>query len=116
MSLEKKHILEKYDNFFSSETKRMFDEFTKSVRYKTNLFFIEGLKRKGFEFEKETDLVEFIKKNCRCEDRHDLKQKTYFVNDVPFLLHKYEMNTNLELSGYDRTVKTHADCGTFTYL
>ena len=31
-------------------------------------YIIEGLKRKGFEFENRLELQTFIKNNCRCED------------------------------------------------
>ncbi len=58
---------------------------------------IEGLKRKGFEFKSIPELVEFISNNCKCADDLQLKQKTYYVKDIPFLLHFYgtkpEFNT-----------------------
>ena len=61
-------------------------------------YMIEGLKRKGFEFENRIELENFIKSNCRCEDRTDIKQRTYFVNDIPFFLHCYEIEIqNLKL-------------------
>ena len=41
-------------------------------------YMIEGLKRKGFEFQNRIELENFIKSNCRCEDRTDIKQRTYF--------------------------------------
>jgi len=60
---------------------------------------IEALKRKGFEFENRADLAEFIKSNCRCEDRCDIKQRTYFVNDAPFFLHDYNMSIKIKDDG-----------------
>ena len=52
-------------------------------------YFIEGLKRKGFYFENTYDLLPFAIKNCTCFDDMDLKERTYFVNNIPFLLHRY---------------------------
>lgn len=40
-------------------------------------YMIEVLKRKGFEFDNRIELENFIKSNCRCEDRTDIKQRTY---------------------------------------
>jgi len=57
---------------------------------------IEGLKIKGFEFEKRSELEEFIKSNCRCKDRPELKERVYFVQDVPFLLYLYHVDTDLD--------------------
>lgn len=49
----------------------------------------EGLKLKGFDFSDPSDLKEFIKINCRCEDNVFDEEKIYFVNDIPFLLYSY---------------------------
>lgn len=35
-------------------------------------YMIEVLKRKGFEFDNRIELENFIKSNCRCEDRTDI--------------------------------------------
>jgi hypothetical protein len=77
---------------------------------------IEGLKRKGFEFENRLELEKFIKSNCRCEDRADIKQRTYFVNDIPFFLHCYEIETELTPITTDREVKMSANYGSYAYL
>lgn len=78
--------------------------------------FIEGLKRKGFEFKKRMELEAFIKSNCRCEDRTDLKQRTYFANDIPFFLHYYEIEMDLNPITTDREVKMSANYGRYAYL
>ena len=77
---------------------------------------IEGLKRKGFEFENRMELETFIKSSCRCEDRTDLKQRTYFVNDIPFFLHCYEIEMDLSAITTDREVKMSANYGRYAYL
>lgn len=80
-------------------------------------YIIEGLKRKGFEFKNKSELENFIKSNCKCEDRTDLKQRTYFVNDIPFFLHCYEVKMNLNLITNDKgEVKTSVNYGSFAYL
>ena len=79
-------------------------------------YMIEGLKRKGFEFENRIELENFIKSNCRCEDRTDIKQRTYFVNDIPFFLHCYEIEMDLTPITTDREVKMSANYGHYAYL
>ena len=80
-------------------------------------YMIEGLKRKGFDFENRIELENFIKSNCRCEDRTDLKQRTYFVNEIPFFLHCYEIKMDLNPITNDKgEVKMSANYGSFAYL
>ena len=80
-------------------------------------YMIEGLKRKGFEFEDRFELENFIKSNCRCEDRTDLKQRIYFVNEIPFFLHCYEIKTDLsQFTNEKGEVKISANYGSFAYL
>ena len=78
--------------------------------------WIEGLKRKGFEFENRMELENFIKSNCRCEDRTDIKQRTYFANDIPFFLHCYEIEMDLNPIQIDREFKMSANYGHYAYL
>lgn len=79
-------------------------------------YIIEGLKRKGFEFENRIELENFIKSNCRCEDRTDIKQRTYFANDIPFFLHCYEIEMDLNPIQADREFKMSANYGRYAYL
>ena len=79
-------------------------------------YMIEGLKRKGFEFENRMELENFIKSHCRCEDRTDIKQRTYFANDIPFFLHCYEIETDLTPIQTDREIKLSANYGRYAYI
>lgn len=79
-------------------------------------YIIEGLKRKGFEFENRMELENFIKSDCRCEDRTDIKQRMYFVNDIPFFLHCYEIDMDLNPVQADREFKMSANYGYYAYL
>jgi len=76
---------------------------------------IEGLKRKGFEPENRSDLESFLKHNCRCEERSDLKQKTYFVNDIPFFLHCYEIEKPT-ITRTDREFKISINQGYYSFI
>jgi hypothetical protein len=79
-------------------------------------YMIEGLKRKGFEFKTKRYLVNFLKSNCKTEDRHDIKQRTYFVNDIPFLLHRYHDEKYYAPIETDSGFEITAPCGSFSYL
>jgi hypothetical protein len=80
-------------------------------------YIIEGLKRKGFEFENRVQLENFIKSKCTCEDIVSLKQRTYFVNGIPFFRHFYktkiDFNTNMSDNG---GIEISVNYGSFTYL
>ena len=87
------------------------------LNHRLENYIIEGLKRKGFEFENRFELENFIKSNCRREDRTDLKQRTYFVNNIPFFLHCYEIKMDLNPITNDKgEVKMLANYGSFAYL
>ena len=79
-------------------------------------YFIEGLKLKGFEFTNPLELEAFVKKRCRCEDNIDLKQKVYYVDNIPFFLHNYKSEPLQIPSITDREYKITANLGTYTYL
>lgn len=69
---------------------------------------------KGFEFKSKVELEEFIKSNCRCEDYADIKQRTYFVNNVPFFFHDY--NIVYEPIDFSKPYEIKANYGLFKYL
>jgi len=90
---------------------RLFSEINKKLED----YMIEGLKRKGFEFENRLELENFIKNNCRCEDRPHIKERIYFANDIPFFLHKYEIEMTNPIT-LDREAKISANYGSYAYL
>ena len=77
---------------------------------------IEGLKLKGFEFKNKIELENFIQAHCRCEDNVDLKERTYFVNDIPFFLHKYEMEMDTLPFYEEGKYSMTANYGRYAYL
>lgn len=76
---------------------------------------IEGLKMKGFEFGNRHELESFIKENVKCEDHVDKKERIYYVKDIPFLLHKYEIEISWPIS-LDREIKMFANYGQYSCL
>lgn len=78
-------------------------------------YIVEGLKRKGFEFDNKLDLENFIMSRCRAEDNIDQKQKTYFVDDIPFFLHNYEIEMS-NVMQEDRNYVLRANYGSYAYL
>ncbi len=85
------------------------------LKTKLDTCLIEGLKRKGFEFENRLELEAFIKERCRCEDNIVLKEKVYYVDEIPFLLHNYKSEP-LQMSITDRKCTATANLGTYAYL
>lgn len=79
-------------------------------------YIIEALRRKGFEFKHPLELEAFVKERCRCEDNIDLKEKVYYVDNIPFFLHNYEIEPFKIPSITDRECKVTANLGTYAYL
>lgn len=83
---------------------------------KLDSYFIEGLRRKGFEFDNRIELEQFIKERCRCEDHTDLKERIYYVDDIPFFLHKYEIHLPPVGINDDDSCMLTANYGHYAYL
>jgi len=64
---------------------KLMDEILTQHQNKINNLFKEGLKRKGFEFEKESDYLSFISVNCRGSSKGN--ETTYYVNNIPFFFY-----------------------------
>jgi hypothetical protein len=79
-------------------------------------YIVVGLKRKGFEFKNKLELEQFVKDRCRCEDSIDLKERVYFVDDIPFFLHNYKIKIDLNPITENRCTKMSANYGCFAYL
>jgi hypothetical protein len=79
-------------------------------------YFIEGLKRKGFEFKHKIGLEEFVRERCRCEDNVDSKEKVYYVDNIPFFLHNYKSELLNMPSIKDREFKITVNLGSYSYL
>lgn len=76
--------------------------------------FIKGLSNKGFDFINESELSNFVKSNVRCEDNIHFKEKIYFVKDIPFLLHKYNVFVNNNFK--NGSIVMNANYGEYAYL
>lgn len=91
-------------------------EIYNELNKKLKNYFIEGLKRKGFEFKNEIESESFIKERCRAEDNIDLKEKVYYVDNIPFFLHNYNTDPIEMPLITDRECKISASLGTYAYL
>jgi len=89
-------------------------ELQKGLSQKMDDIFIEGLRLKGYEFSDKKEIEIFISKHCRCEDYPHLERRTYFVKDVPFLVHYYHVDMNM--SNIDTEFKITANNGKYHYV
>lgn len=104
------------DLFIQDYSQKITYNLYKELANKLQNYLIEGLKRKGFEIKNEVELVNFMKANCRIEDHVDKKERIYFVNNIPFFLHKYEPQIDLTPMVSDMCTKFSANYGSFAYL
>ena len=90
-------------------------ELSKKMTTSLDDMFIKGLTLKGFTFENKSRLIEFAIKNCIFKDNVNLQEKTYYVNDVPFLLYSYRLDI-VEVINNDTQFVLNANLGQYTYL
>lgn len=100
--------MENYASYLSNKMHR-------ELQSKLEGFIIEGLKRKGFEFEHPALLYRFIEERCRCEEQQERQERIYYVDDTPFFLHKYATNIS-PVFEEDNQTKITADLGHYAYL
>ena len=103
------------DELYTSQA-YLIDKLCKDLNRQVESVAIEGLKRKGFEFENRFELEQFVKNNCTCEHFIDSNEKVYYVNDIPFLLHKYEFKISSPFNVNDRTTKIVGSLGHYKFL
>lgn len=92
----------------------LMDKLCNEVVRQLDDYIVEGLKRKGYEFKNQIELKDFIKVNCRCEDKTDMKQRIYFVKDIPFFLHCYEIE--MLIPDKSKEGRIFVGYGSFKYL
>jgi len=76
----------------------------------------EALKIKGFDFKTKIELAQFIKDCCRCDDFVDVKERVYYFENTPFLLHKYSNETIKMPINNNGDFTLNADYGSFSFL
>lgn len=92
-------------------TKRLYS----NLHSKFDELFIEGLKRKGFEFDNLIETEEFVKHRCICEDNTLKSERIFYVDEVPFFLHRYK--TEVEIPALDENrIYISATIGTYSFL
>ena len=79
-------------------------ELLNDLNRKIDDMITEGLKRKGHEFSNKSEVESFIMDRCRYEDDPIKKEKIYFVDNTPFLLHKYNQEYNTHVSNNGSTI------------
>ena len=88
----------------------MMDKMASALNNKLEEIFIEGLRLKGYDFNK-NELVQFIKKHVTSIGIEN--ETIYYVDNIPFLL--YNCNNKLN---YDFSIEPRifVDYGSYSYL
>ena len=86
------------------------------LRSQLDEVIINGLKLKGFAFPNNLELEIFIIRHCRCEDNIEQKQKVYYVDDIPFLLHNYASKIERQSANQSRSYIFSASLGSYSYI
>lgn len=92
------------------------NEIIRTAIKKMDDIFIEGLRRKGFEFKDLNELNSFAKENCRAEDYGNLLLRVYYVNDVPFMEYHYYSEFKINNPKEMEAIQLYCDLGKYKYL
>ena len=85
--------------------------------YKQEIFFKEALKRKGYEFENQSDFVKFVAEFCTREYNAETEETTFFVKGVPFIKHKYKFYSDFKrISETETSMSIAIDFCDYTFL
>lgn len=90
-------------------------EITQNLSNKFDEIILEGLSLKGIIFGSREEAESFIRLNCRCEDNIQHQQKIFYVNNIPFLLHNYEVIYE-PITSDNSGIKMSANWGTYKFL
>lgn len=88
---------------------------TSDLYDKLEALIIEGLKRKGFVFSTYEETCLFVKQNCRKTENIQQKKHIYYVNNIPFFLHKYEVIYE-PITEDNNGIKITANYGEYAFL
>lgn len=75
----------------------------------------EGLKLKGFEFEKRAEIISFIKERCKVYEMQMTKIRVFHVDDIPFLEHHYKEGIEPIIQNKDG-FSVYASLGKYKFL
>ena len=109
--MKKKIEKDKIADFECSVMVKLNNEIAK----KFDEYIVEGLKRKGFEFETKEELISFISNNCTCEIDNDLECRVYLVNGSPFFAYYPKLVPECDYSKINEPIFTF-DLGYFSYI
>lgn len=88
-----------------------------SVYSKQDEILIEGLQRKGHQFNNKSEMIKFVSKYVRCDDNIYTRQKTFYVYDQPFLVQNYAEGLNFNTEYLDeRTIIAKWHLGSFKFI
>lgn len=108
--------LEDIPEFYKPFNTQVVEQLTENLRSQQENIFIMGLALKGFHFENNHDLERFVKKRCRCENNTIYREKVYYVDETPFLFHKYETSINVTPKVRGDVVVVTGSLGSYKFL
>jgi len=94
---------------------QIMQQLSKDINNSFDKLLIDGLILKGYKFFDRLELEVFIKEYCRCADDLRNQTKTYYVKNIPFLLHCYKTEINPIVSD-KKEISINADLGFYKYL
>lgn len=77
---------------------------------------IEALKVKGYVFETREQLEQFIATKCTCKVDEERNERTYYVNEKPFFLHRYGLKTEISQNNDTGNWTIKATNGVYAFL
>ena len=110
-----KAMNEENEMHFKSIQQDVINTLSDGLNKKLENLIIEGLKNKGFEIENTIELENFIKTRCKKEDYIEFKKHIYYVDEIPFFVHYYEVIFEL-ITEDNNGIKMNANYGNYAFL
>lgn len=79
-----------------------------------DMVITEGLKRKGFEFENNFEIEQFIRERCKMTINEETEERILYVDDIPFLL--IILKNDISFDYTDKTTTVTADYCRYKFI
>lgn len=112
--MNKINIPKKLDNGIISLQNEIINRAIEEFDTEFKQIIIKGLKIKGYTFNSEIELLVFVSINCKVIDNNNTKQKTFYVNDTPFMIYDYKIEVNNFFN--DKEIKITANYGKYLFV
>jgi len=98
-----------------SASSHLVKDMSRQIANSIREYVIQGLNKKGYYFNSMHEFFKFIESNCQIHDNKDLKVRTFYVENIPFLKNEYKTE-KFEVEEIDGEICMSGNIGYFWFL